>query len=278
MNISSKIIKISVLGIAFAACAPMVFAQSSDFVPSLGPANNSEAGATLVPTNPGSNDAEGGVTLVPTTGGQNGTEIPVTAPVVDVPVVTTSSGGGSYTGGGSFAPSAPIIPAGTSCPLITSFMSLGATNNGAEVAKLQAFLNSSENLNVDVNGIFDQKTSDAISSFQLKYRADILGPWGAAVPSGRVYITTLKKINELACQSPLTLSADELAIINTFKNRSTTGTSTSIIGENGGTTNASSSASTSQEFGSNGTGNSNTAAAANTSVFGRFWNFVKNLF
>ena len=93
-----------------------------------------------------------------------------------------------------------------------------------------------------------------------------------------MYITTLKKINELACQSPLTLSADELAIINAFKNASATGTSTSVIGENGGTTNASSTASTSQEFGSNGTGNSNTAAAANTSVFGRFWNFVKNLF
>ena len=312
MNISSKIISISAIGIAVAAFVPAVFAETTSFVPSLGPtsesvvvvvpsnpgsnssesgttltpsnpgSNGPESGTTLVPTNSGSNGPESGNTLVPTLGGQNGDEGSVTptdtTPVP--PVVTTSSGGGSS--GGGFAPSyLAVVPPTTSCPLITTFMTLGDNNNSAEVAKLQSFLKDTENLDVDVNGIFDQKTSDAISAFQIKYRSDILGPWGASLASGRVYITTLKKINELACQSPLTLSADELAVINAYKNRSTTGTSTTpIVGENtnGNVNSSTSTPTTPSEIGSNGTGSENTAAAGNTSVFGRFWNFLKNIF
>ena len=201
------------------------------------------------------------------------------------PVVTTTSfsGGG---GGGGGSPSflslgAPNAANLASCPFLFTYMKLGANNDSSEVAKLQSFLRTTEGLSVDVTGTFDQRTFDAVSAFQTKYLGDTMGPWGANIPSGYVYITTLKKINQIACASSITLSDADLAIINAYKTNITGGqnTTTGAIGSNGtsGTT-ASTTATTSQEIGSNGTINSNTAAAANTSIFQRFWNFILNLF
>jgi peptidoglycan hydrolase-like protein with peptidoglycan-binding domain len=87
------------------------------------------------------------------------------------------------------------------------------------VAKLQAFLKDSQGLNVTVNGIFDQQTYNAVKDFQQKYLSDVMGPWGSTQTSGYVYITTEKKINELACNTSLTLSPEELTIINAYKSQ-----------------------------------------------------------
>ena len=130
-------------------------------------------------------------------------------------------------------------------------MEFGGNNNPTDVAKLQAFLKDSQGLNVTVNGIFDQRMENAVRAFQSKYMSQIMGPWGATQSSGYVYITTLKKVNEIACNTPLTLSPAEIAIINAFKNQqnqnylnsqtasSTTNSSTTnpLIGQNGTSSN-----------------------------------------
>jgi peptidoglycan hydrolase-like protein with peptidoglycan-binding domain len=110
-------------------------------------------------------------------------------------------------------------------------MKFGGNNSPTDVAKLQAFLKDSQGLNVTVNGTFDLQTENAVSAFQTKYLSEIMGPWGATQSSGYVYITTLKKINEIACNSTLTLNLSELDIINAYKNQnnqngSAVGTST----------------------------------------------------
>jgi hypothetical protein len=155
-------------------------------------------------------------------------------PVTEKPSPYISSGGGvspssrsgSYSSGGS-----SIIPLlalsstnGTTtpiltCPLITTYMKFGGINNPTDVAKLQVFLKNSQGLDVTVNGIFDQQMENAVRAFQSKYMSQIMGPWGATQSSGYVYITTLKKVNEIACNTPLTLNLGELTIINAYKNQ-----------------------------------------------------------
>ena len=172
----------------------------------------------------------------------------------------------------------------TSCPLITSYMQFGANNNGAQVALLQAFLKNSQGFSVDVTGLFDQKTLAAVRAFQTKYLADTMGPWGATQSSGYVYITTSKKINEIACNSPLTLSAADMVIINAYKNAQTVGTA-------GTATPATLNASTTPlgpQVGANTTGGNentaavgnaaNTASVVNASVLQRLWSWIKGLF
>ncbi len=160
----------------------------------------------------------------------------------------------------------------TSCPLITDYLKLGGTNNPVQVTNLQVFLKNAEKLDVDVNGIFDEKTDAAVKAFQLKYIQTILGPWEATRATGFVYITTIKKINELACASPLTLSADELAIINEYKGRGHAD-SDMTDGTIGG-----SNATGTDQIGDTDSNEANTAATGEASILSRFWNFVKSLF
>ena len=189
-------------------------------------------------------------------------------------------GGGSYSSGGSsINPLFALAYTGTSsCPLISSQMKFGSNNNASDVSKLQAFLNKILTINLAVNGQFDQATENAVKAFQTKYMSDIMGPWGATQSSGFVYITTMKQINKLACNSPLTLSADEMSIIDAYKARlAEEGSSISIpeagpVLEIGSDTN-----STSTDIGLSADG-SQTAAAANTSILGKFWDFILSLF
>lgn len=102
----------------------------------------------------------------------------------------------------------------SNCPVITSYMKYGINNDSAQVVKLQNFLKNVEKLEVDINGIFDKKTEEAVKAFQNKYSETTMGPWSATKGTGIVYITTLKKINQIACNQPLTLTNSELAIIN----------------------------------------------------------------
>jgi hypothetical protein len=180
-------------------------------------------------------------------------------------IVYGGGGGGSYSSGGSSivtlaTTTAPATTPILTCPLITTYMKFGGINNPTDVAKLQAFLKDSQGLDVTVNGIFDQQMENAVRAFQSKYMSQIMGPWGANQSSGYVYITTLKKVNEIACNTPLTLSPAELAIINAYKNSQTAGTNagpttpgtlntpgttntgttplTPIIGQNGTSSNA----------------------------------------
>jgi hypothetical protein len=263
--------------------------ETGAIIPSNGGTNANETGA-IIPNTNGVNQNETGA-IIPNGVGSNGPEGTFTAPEGEEPPVTPPGGGGgggtpevianrTSSGGSSNGGSSVItlITPGitiTSCPLLTSYLKLGAANDGAQVTKLQVFLKNVEKLDVNVNGIFDQKTDDAVRAFQIKYLPQILGPWEATRSTGFVYITTLKKINELACASPLTLSADELAIIEAYKNRAN-GTEQEVgIGQAEGTTPT---ASSTIEVGSGTSTSANIAAVGEASILSRFWDYIKNLF
>ena len=73
-------------------------------------------------------------------------------------------------------------------------------NNIEEVKNVEGFLNTKEGETLDIDGRYSQDDFDAIKRFQLKYREDILDPWGISTPTGYIYTTTIKKINELHCK------------------------------------------------------------------------------
>lgn len=110
-----------------------------------------------------------------------------------------------------------LIPS-PACVRIENYMRIGGNNDPFEVMKVQYFLRFHEQAaDVEISGTFDQATFDAVVAFQRKYAADILEPWGAANPTGYVYITTLHKINELLCGTPEALTADEAAILAAYR-------------------------------------------------------------
>lgn len=203
---------------------------------------------------------------------------------------TGSSGRGSSGGGSSFTIIPTLLSVATTssnvselCPLITTVLRSDSNNDTIQVIKLQNFLKNSENLNVDINGTFDLKTENAVKAFQVKYLDTVMRPWGASRGSGIVYITTSKKINELACAKPIVFSDSELSIINEYRNRvALTGT--------GGGNDVNSSDNTTRNTNVNSGNldfsktviddeeNQNTASVAGSSIFSRFWNFIKNLF
>lgn len=78
---------------------------------------------------------------------------------------------------------------------------IGGKNDPAEVSKLQQFLTSFGGFsNVSVNGVYDSATIEAVRLFQNQNAGEVLSPWGLNGPTGYVYITTRKKINDLYCQ------------------------------------------------------------------------------
>src|SRR3989338_145459 len=105
-----------------------------------------------------------------------------------------------------------------SCPnYIKSLLKRDSPNNNRdEVLRLQTFLKVNQGYDVDVNGTFDAKTEAAVSAFQIKYKAIILAPWGASIPSGTVSITTSKQINNLVCGKPLTMDKGEMAVLDAY--------------------------------------------------------------
>jgi hypothetical protein len=283
--------------------------------PNTGGSNGNEAG-TIIPNTSGSNGNETGP-IIPNTGGSNGNE---TGPIIpstggtngDEGIVVTinppnndggntsggstivNTSGGSTSSGSSggfsriFSPTQGLYTASSTCPLITTYMRLGGDNDGADVARLQSFFKNSESLNVDVSGTFDQKTDQATRDFQSKYQFDILGPWSASQPSGYVYITTSKRVNELACQRPLSLSASDLAIINRYKQQKLASLETNSVQNSqptpAGAVGASTTpntidATSTQEIGVNQPSeNTNLAAVGGSSILSRFWNFIVNIF
>ena len=48
--------------------------------------------------------------------------------------------------------------------------------------------------NLSYTGVFNQSTFEAVQRFQIKYKGDILEPWGDKVTTGFVYILTKRKL------------------------------------------------------------------------------------
>lgn len=72
-------------------------------------------------------------------------------------------------------------------------------NNSQEVKDLEIFLNQTQWESLDENGVYEQADFEAVKRFQLKYREEILDPWGIDIPTWYVFRTTVKKINEVYC-------------------------------------------------------------------------------
>ncbi len=190
---------------------------------------------------------------------------------------TGGGGGGSPFFASSFG-SGATINGPLTCPLLNSYLRYGDNNDPTEVLKLQAFLQRNQGLDVDVTGTFDLKTLAGVNAFQTKYLGEVMGPWDATRSSGYVYITTKKKVNEIACATAFIINPAEQAIIDAYK-----------AAQNGtGPLGPQNTSTTSPDIGFNATSsnvasgdffnNPNTAGVANASILARFWAFLKSLF
>ena len=91
---------------------------------------------------------------------------------------------------------------GESCGLfLDKFMRQGVKNDTEQVKKLQEFLNKEMGANLPVTGFYGPLTSQAVRAFQEKYADEVLAPWDLGGPTGIVYQTTLRWINQLECPS-----------------------------------------------------------------------------
>ena len=104
-------------------------------------------------------------------------------------------------------------------PYLVASLGLGRENDSAQVVRLQKFLNEHLGASLAVTGVFETTTESAVKDFQLRYAADVLTPWGITSPTGFVYLTTKKKINELVCQKAFPLTPEELEEIDRVKNQ-----------------------------------------------------------
>lgn len=84
---------------------------------------------------------------------------------------------------------------------LTAFIKSGQANDPEQVRRLQIVLRDFEGAQVTVNGVYDAVTLAATRAFQSKYSADILTPWRLTSPTGFVYLTTRKKVNEIYCRN-----------------------------------------------------------------------------
>lgn len=101
---------------------------------------------------------------------------------------------------------------------ITDKLSFGAKNNPEQVKRLQEVLNQ-DGFKLEITGIFDTTTLNAVKKFQTKYSSSILAPWGLTQPTGIVFVTTRKRLNEIHCGqlTPSPLTPEEQSQINSSK-------------------------------------------------------------
>lgn len=249
---------------------------SEEGTPSNQGANENEAPA-IIPGGQGSDENEG-AGIIPNGSGANNDEVSGTDDNTPSNPSNPSNGGGnggsgssSRNGRSSSATSTlPLLTSIGNCLYINDYLKLDGVNNTAEVTKLQTFLKNTEKLDVDINGKFDQKTVDAVKAFQAKYVNEIMAPWGVNTPTGQVFYTTKKKINEIYCKSTFALTPAQIAQIEAYRKGIVDGT----IDVNGSEVTATGTIPLLPEVGS--TDASQTASVAGFGT--RIWNFVKWLF
>ena len=139
----------------------------------------------------------------------------------ETPDPTPSTGGGSSGGGGGGGGSVLGTATSTlSCDTyITSFIRTGQTNDSEQVKRVQGVLRMFEESDVEENGEYDEKSAAAVRAFQLKYADEVLTPWGITQPTGYVFLTTRKKLNEIYCKNTkqFPLTAEEAQHIELMK-------------------------------------------------------------
>ena len=136
--------------------------------------------------------------------------VPVIPPPTPTPPPAPSYGGGNgpvnfgfVNGGGSVlgASTSKGEVLGVSCGLyMNKHVRLGSKkNNPEQVKKLQEFLNKEMNVNLPLTGFYGPLTFAQAKAFQAKYSDEILKPWGLTSPTGLVYLSTLRQINNVEC-------------------------------------------------------------------------------
>lgn len=206
-------------------------------------------------------------------------------------------GGGSSSGGSASLASLPdgrVLGASTdTCEqLLYKYIHPTGDNDKFEVTKLQMFLRDLEgHHDLEITGLYDQATQEAVSEFQQKYSDRVLRPWGLPLPTRFVYYTTRKMVNEIYCKftKEFPLTADQEAEIAWYKARGlsyTPGASSTTAKGNDVVAGASTSSGTSSNEGSGGKDSVNqeigeqaaAVVAAGTSFWGKVVGFVKSLF
>ncbi|OGG63197.1 hypothetical protein A3D66_00470 [Candidatus Kaiserbacteria bacterium RIFCSPHIGHO2_02_FULL_50_9] len=152
--------------------------------------------------------------------------VPPTPPPSNPPSGGGGGGGGivsgplsvGYQSGGGLVlgASTEALPAEQCDAYLDSYIRYGRVNNENDVRRLQTFLRDFEAFgNLQETGMYDFPSLSAVNAFQMKYAGDILVPWGATGPTGYVYYTTKKKINEIYCKftTQFPLTADQEAEI-----------------------------------------------------------------
>lgn len=301
MNKYIKTIVISTVFTAFMAVMPVITLAEINGGDDIG--NGIVTGGEISVNNPGPYIINGGDDVVTNTpvsagnispnsnspivmnGGDDINQNPVNPPVVinGSDDTNTNSSTVSRSGGSGFSstpisltsPTNIVTTTEEECAYLNEYLRFGGTNPSSEVIKLQLFLRDIEKLDVSATGIFDQKTLDAVKEFQAKYVDEIMYPWGVSTPTGQVWYTTKKKINEIYCKTNLPLTAEQLSKIEAYRKGLENGTIN--VDANGNIINSIGTDSTLPEVGIDNN-DSQTASIANTSFGKKIWNFIKWLF
>lgn len=202
------------------------------------------------------------------------------------PPVSVFSGGGSS--GSRRAPIARVLGASTdTCEqLLYTYIHPNRQNDSAEVEKLQAFLRDLEgHHDLQVTGVYDAATQQAVHEFQQKYSDRVLRPWGLPMPTRFVYYTTRKMVNEIYCQftREFPLTEAQQAEIAWYREQGVAyrqGSAGSAAASGSGLVEGvTSTVSTAVEEAVSTVGEQvAAAAAAGTGFWGKVVNFFKNLF
>ncbi|MDP3880871.1 MAG: peptidoglycan-binding domain-containing protein, partial [bacterium] len=117
-------------------------------------------------------------------------------------ILGSGSSGGSSGGsvaGASTGPGGSVLGAATGPGQCTPWLYdfVNNTTDWKLVLRLQIFLNTFEGENLTLNGVYDEATADAVARFQLKYRTQVLAPWGLSLPTRFVWLTTTNMINSI---------------------------------------------------------------------------------
>lgn len=101
-------------------------------------------------------------------------------------------------------------------PLLNEYMNRSNNPSRNQVLRLQFFMRVLDNISVPFTGLFDLDTETGVKQYQTKYASEILTPWGLVTPTGYVYLTTRRHINERFCQNYNEEIGTLLPDINTF--------------------------------------------------------------
>ncbi len=158
------------------------------------------------PSTGGGNGGNGGGS----TGGNGGGNGPI-----------VGSYGNTNTGGNGpivVSPAPETVP--NSCYYLYDYLRKDFNNNPVEVKKLQVFLKNLEGFtSLEVTGIYDDATIAAVNAFQIRYKDDVLLPWGYDGTRGTdyTYILTKKKVNEIYCRMAFPVNAQQQDEIDNYR-------------------------------------------------------------